>query len=264
MDVLIVKTTDLATNLLIVSAYFPPSLDLQIFVAEIKKLLRFLEAHENILLLGDFNARCCTWGDDQTSERDKALEELIYESDLKCINNGKATFRRNERVCSRSVLYLSFISQNITANWNVDEFYIGCSRHYPVTIEVVTNNRQFAKFISKRLLNESLQKVVLTPDFDEIEETFKNEISFATNVIKDGSTPKFWWNSQLQVMFKRQIAAIKKSKKYPTFSNLEAASIEINKWKDMAQKAKKDSFQKKMRRSTMPRIPEVLGDSSVV
>lgn len=88
-DILIIKTSNLQRNVVIVSVYFPPTTSNTCFIEEVSKLLLFLENFQNVILCGDFNARNEAWGDNLTSIKGRELRMLITEAGFLCLNNGK-------------------------------------------------------------------------------------------------------------------------------------------------------------------------------
>ncbi|XP_075152164.1 uncharacterized protein LOC142226159 [Haematobia irritans] len=139
--------------------------------------------------MGDFNARNTIWGDVISNRKGKELESIINDSRLKCLNDGRFTFQRNEE-SQCSVLDLSFVSAALSGSWDVNQGYIGGSRHFPVTVIIDVGNLKKTKFLSKNKLMNSLSKVELEPCFDMIECTMKDEIVYATSEIDNDRAPK--------------------------------------------------------------------------
>ncbi|XP_059219431.1 RNA-directed DNA polymerase from mobile element jockey [Stomoxys calcitrans] len=244
-DIVIVRTSNLSKNLCLVSAYFPPSISTKDMCDEIERLLIFLDNMSNIIIMGDFNARNTSWGDSITTRKGSELERLMFSSNLKCANNGKATFRRNLE-STGSVLDLTFVSMNLDVNWMVCDYYLGGSRHFPISIEVELSPKTPQRFLCRNKLLSSLGKVKLEPDFEFIEQTFSLEIVDATFSPKEGRHPKYWWNDHLLTLFRRQMAAMKKARRNPTYLNLESSRRHIEIWKNEVAKAKRESFKQKI------------------
>ncbi|XP_073820295.1 uncharacterized protein [Musca autumnalis] len=211
------------------------------FKYEVSKLLQFLEHFENVLLCGDFNARNSCWGDHVVSRKGKELEIATAEANLVCVNNGNFTFKRN-RDSRGSVLDLTFTSAGLNVQWNVLEGHWGGSCHLPISLVIEGHGARQGRFLHKKKLISSLNKLDLEPDFAAIEDLISDEIKAATSKLDNNRTPKYWWNDQLATQYRLQLAAMKKARKYPCYENLIKAREEVEKWKDMVSKAKSDSF----------------------
>lgn len=244
-DILITKTTSLNKNLVIASVYFPPSLPLGVFLREAGRLCSFLERFQNVVLMGDFNARNAVWGDTITNRKGKELEVIINDSRLKCINNGSCTFKRNDDT-DGSVLDLTFVSADLAGAWEASQGYLGGSRHFPVTVSIELTGVKKTKFLSKKKLMQSLSKLELEPDVGLIESAIGNEMSYAMCEVESARSPKFWWTEELKRLFRKQLAATKKARKDPSYSNLELARREVELWKKRVAEAKKESFLNKI------------------
>ncbi|XP_075146564.1 uncharacterized protein LOC142236963 isoform X2 [Haematobia irritans] len=244
-DIIIVKTSNLHTNFTIASVYFPPSMPLYILAGEVGRLCNFLDRHENVILMGDFNARNTVWGDNISNRKGKELETIFSYSRLKCINSNNITFRRNDE-SDGSVLDLTFISTCLEGTWTVSDCYLGGSRHFPITVVIDSRKKSKMKFLSKNKLLMSLSKLELEPDLDSIQKSMKDEVEYASYVVPDGRSPKFWWSEELKVGFRRQWAAAKKARLFPSYNNLEDARKATEHWKNMVAEAKKKCYLAKL------------------
>ncbi|KAG0442306.1 hypothetical protein HPB47_015737 [Ixodes persulcatus] len=70
-----------------------------------------------LLFCGDFNAHNTTWGDNRTTPRGSALEDVTTTLGLEALNDGSETFVRQG--VHGSVLDLTFAPRNIAASWTV-------------------------------------------------------------------------------------------------------------------------------------------------
>ncbi|XP_075154101.1 uncharacterized protein LOC142227433 isoform X1 [Haematobia irritans] len=102
------------------------------------------------------------------------------------------------------------------------------------------------KFLSKNKLLMSLSKLELEPDLDSIQKSMKDEVEYASYVVPDGRSPKFWWSEELKVGFRRQWAAAKKARLFPSYNNLEDARKATEHWKNMVAEAKKKCYLAKL------------------
>ncbi|XP_073828562.1 uncharacterized protein [Musca autumnalis] len=211
-DILIIKTLNLRKNYIVVSAYFPPSVSFVTFTEEMSRLVLFLERFQNVVFCGDFNARNMCWGDHITSRKGKELDILTMEAGFRCLNDGKETFNNNKG-SQGSVLDLSFVSSSIKASWRTLEGHWGGSHHVPISIEIDSGVARNNKFLHKKKLLGLLGNLELEPDFNMIEESIEEEIVAATTPIGAGRSPKYWWDDELSVLYRRQLAAVKKSQK---------------------------------------------------
>lgn len=129
-DIVLVRTTNFANNLLIVSAYFPPSTNRFLFDYEISRLLNFLEGKGKVLLLGYFNAKMRAWGCNNDAPKGKFLLHAARKCGLLCLNDGSPTFVVSRNVPGRaSVLDLSFTNIVSNTSWKCNFGYAGGSYH---------------------------------------------------------------------------------------------------------------------------------------
>lgn len=91
-DLIIAKTLNLTLNLTVCCLYLPPNVTAAVFESEMSRLIVFLNTQENVLLLGDFNARMVRWGDTVDSLKGRVLGDLLMCSQLRCLNDGSKTY----------------------------------------------------------------------------------------------------------------------------------------------------------------------------
>lgn len=77
--------------------------------------------------------------------------------------------------------------------------------------------------MAKRSLLSSLGAIDLEADFHTIQSKFKDEIKAATVDVREGLSPKYWWNKDLDVLFRRKTTAWKKDLRFPSSANCEEA-----------------------------------------
>lgn len=242
LDIVIVKTLNLKKNFVFCAVYCPPSISVPAFELEMSTLLNYLETLNDVVLLGDFNARCLAWGDSVTMPKGRILQQLTDNAGFICFNNGAHTFKRSLADDNGTVLDLCFANGASEMEWSTLSFLIGGSHHFPIEITIKSDRISYGKFVAKNLLADALSRTSFGPDMDEIEKSFLNEINSATFKIKDNRVPKFWWQKNLDVLFRSQKAAFKKCERYPTLENIEAASTARKEWKLAVLNAKRESF----------------------
>ena len=246
-DILIAKTCNLNTNLTIVSTYFPQNILKNDFENEVKKLLKFLEPFDNVIVAGDFNARLKNWGDYTDSVRGKCLFNLIQSTDFICGNNGKFTFKKDLKLSKGSVLDLAFFKTSLLVTWDTIPINFGGSHHNPIIINIMNTQPKPSTFLSKKKLTQNLSNLRLTNDFNMIEAEFATEISNSTfNTEHSRFKPKYWWSSELGPIFRRQIIAKRKLDKNPSPLFFEAFLEARATWDEAVKEAKSKSFNEKI------------------
>ncbi|KAI8122824.1 RNA-directed DNA polymerase from mobile element jockey [Lucilia cuprina] len=89
---------------------FPPSLSLEDFASEMRKIFLFARSNRNLTFIcGDFNAKAFLWNPDQEDHKGRILEDIMFNTNFHCINNGSVTYV-TENV-QPSALDVSFCNQ---------------------------------------------------------------------------------------------------------------------------------------------------------
>ena len=111
--------------------YLPPGTAFT--VTELRLLL--LRLLEPVLIVGDFNAHCTSWGCDNMGPRGRILEDFILEEPLCILNTGQ---RMHFTVASgqTSALDLSLVGPQLAQlfTWSVQDDPLG-SDHFPVWLQ---------------------------------------------------------------------------------------------------------------------------------
>ncbi|KAI8117087.1 hypothetical protein CVS40_10945 [Lucilia cuprina] len=248
LDILMIKTMNLTTNLVICSVNFEQSISTFDFNYEVQILIDFLQNYEHVILAGDFNARAKKFGDYADLPRRIKQVDTINMSNFKCLNDLSPTFKRDLNGSVSTVLDLTFTNTDCTTNWSTEPMLPAGSHHYPIVIEIVEVNLKVKTFLAKGKLLSALKEVNFDPNMNEIESVFTHEIKHATYELKDRRTRKAWWNNELVKLFRLQLAARKKCDKYPTVDNFNEATSAISVWKEAVINAKRKSYEEQIRK----------------
>lgn len=127
-------------NIVLVSCYIPPSVDLSKFSEILRKLetkVKTLERRKQIVLGGDFNAHAMMWGSKYTSCKGVKLINCMEAVNLTLINEG------NSPTCVRqqgsSIVDLTWATPQIAGrinNWKVEEEVVSLSDHNYLTFRI--------------------------------------------------------------------------------------------------------------------------------
>ncbi|XP_067639114.1 uncharacterized protein [Eurosta solidaginis] len=244
-DIIIAKTTNLSNNTIICNAYFPPSMNNRTFETEINKVLNFLSNHNNVILLGDFNARNCNWGDSINTPKGNTLEKEIEHTNLKCLNDGTKTHNIGSN--NGSVLDLTFTSlQQDNIKWECIQVSIGGSKHYPIKISINNIQKSPNIFIPNSMLLNKINSITFS-DFNNLQkdiQAIKNTISIDLNKTK--REPKAWWNESLNKLYRLHIAKRKKANKTNLIVDMNEAIEAKKEWVKAVKEAKKESYTNKI------------------
>lgn len=239
-EIIMVRTLNLRRNFILVSCYFPPSVENDRFGSEVRDLFRFLDPCEDVLVMGDFNAHNRCWGDSVTSVKGRMLSDIVDQYGFGCMNNGNYTFRPDMSSERGTVLDLTFMKTDRNWEWDTLPFLLGGSHHS--TIEIVFPECRIfrGKFLAKRKLMENLSRIELPTDSVRIMESFRSEIEGCTYKIGDSRTPKYWWHKGLEPYYMRFVAARKKCQGYPSYGNWEELSGAKREWEKVAREARRE------------------------
>jgi len=124
------KLVKKSCNIKIASLLFEPQLSLSVFQNEITNPIEKLDPFDKVIIAGDFNARCTSFGDDTDSSKSNFLMQAI-------INDGSPTFRRNIDAAQGSVWDLTFVNGIQSREWLCDSIFLGGSHHHPITFKII-------------------------------------------------------------------------------------------------------------------------------
>jgi len=91
-------------RLLLTSVYFDPNISLNSFKDEVKNLMEKLDYFYKVIISGDFNAKCCDFGDNKNNRKGIFLKRVLSSAGDRLENNKSATYKRNIDSVSESVL----------------------------------------------------------------------------------------------------------------------------------------------------------------
>lgn len=247
LDILICQTTNLSQNLTIVSVYFPHSVKSNVLKTEVSKLLIFLNGKSNVIIGGDFNARCKAYGDVFDTVRGSTVQTLMDSSAFRCVNDGSATFKKNLFDNSfGSVLDLTFTNMSSNFNWNVKNTSIGGSHHRPILINIdnFTSKQQY--FLAKKHLFKNLSNLKIDSNMNDIQSKLKSTIKNSTFLITAETKFQTWWNNDITILLRQKEAAEQKFDRYKTTENALSAINAISKFKKAVKCAKNRDKRRKL------------------
>ncbi|XP_017483808.1 PREDICTED: uncharacterized protein LOC108372590 isoform X2 [Rhagoletis zephyria] len=207
----------------------------------------FLAKFNNLLILGDFNAKNRVWGESVGNFEGKLIFNEIRKVGFMCLNDDTNTFseaRNNSFV--ESVLDLSFTNSHFNILWSCSPAYVGGSHHHPISIVIEGIKRVSRPFICKYKHMKALSSIQGTCDSGDVVVAIKQEISKATvdlNTVK--FTPKEWWNKDLRRMYRRLLASRKK-RLICRIEDMDLACVRAEEWKKAVKGGKSRSFKERI------------------
>lgn len=136
-----------------------------------------------LLFCGDFNAHNTTWGDNRTTPRGSALEEVTTSLGLEALNDGSETFVRQG--VHGSVLDLTFAPRDIAASWTVMADTWG-SDHVPImVVSPHTRTRKYKKYEVTHwdLFRQHLSKALEHGPMNDLGTAITNALSLSTRTV---------------------------------------------------------------------------------
>lgn len=222
VEIQIVKIfTDANNFVTVINIYSPPrtAADFPFTEANFwQKFFDYINDFENVILVGDFNAKKDTWSIDlKENVEGKKLDAALISSNFMIINNGECT-RSSTDESSKSTIDLTFMSPNLINGcmWEVLDFKYS-SDHFPIKFslnnkkpkmspcrpKLVTKAVNWEEF--KRKCLEKLDNFVLSN-----QESYKLLIDSITNSVLEAGgkviseinnyskTRPSWWNDECQ------------------------------------------------------------------
>lgn len=190
-----ISTNKKGRTVQLVNIYNPPKNEMNL--EEYNKIFKL----KNAIIMGDFNAKSRSWGNDKENKEGLVLEKLIDEHDFVVINNGEPTYQRNEG--GTSILDLTIVSNNLANKccWNTIRDTCG-SDHMPIQItlheQVLVEDANPEKWklhkanweLYKKLCIKNIGKINEN-DIEKNKEQFQSQlIEVATKCIPKSSTNK--------------------------------------------------------------------------
>ena len=250
--------------------------------------MNFFGKIDNVILVGDFNAKSTLWDLEGNSDREGILiEDALVDSNIICFNKNRPThfYQRND-IYSYNVLDLSFASSNIRPllGWKTLEFDFD-SDHFPIVVDLKNCFSQFLTHRPKLILQNVSCKDFESKcniDFDNIStdydtSTLINEFNnLVTNSLIDSGAKLqseshrkkdsfcWWWDENYAKLINEKIEAYKLWKINPSLSNLiiyENISKKIKKILKNLEKFKFKSFNSSLNRnSNLSQVRKVINN----
>ena len=216
----------------ICSVYIPPKYKLT--DRELDNLLDQLPSP--VLLLGDFNAHNIIWGNNETDNRGKIIEDFIEKHELCILNNTKCFTYLHPASGSFSSIDLSFCSPSLFMDfsWDVaqdqcgsDHFPIFINTHKPTGCEKPPKwQLHKANWTEFNLLCRNEININMFEEDNTIEHFTSTLMDIASKTIPKSSTipkkiHKPWFSSDCEKAVKERKSALKKFQSQPTPANLD-------------------------------------------
>ena len=100
------------------------------------------------------------------------------------------------------------------------------------------------KFLARNKLLKDLSNVELPKDLVQIESCFQENLKFSTFSSISKWTPKSWWNTQLEILFRIFQGARQRATKFCSMANLEIFRTAESNWLEAVNLAKKENRKK--------------------
>lgn len=234
LEVLVVEIWSNTGRFSLINFYNPC---LRLCPAELDDVLR--QVRTPVIWTGDFNAHNDLWGSDRTDGNGEVVENMMYDFDLVCLNDGRAT-RVQLGSSTTSCLDLMIVSGELAGKgeWDVlDPHNLG-SDHFPTLgsfgLQLPTGvsmsggrfnfvGADWEKFES---MCDSLLPGVQDLSIDRWNSDLTNLISVAaaSAIPKKGvgSLKKVvpWWSKECDMAIKDRNLAFRKLRRFPTVDNL--------------------------------------------
>lgn len=262
LECIAVQTVNLDKNLILVSIYLKPESNRDERIKanrDLKKMFEWINNKINVILGGDWNAHSRMWGCVGNNARGNLLSELITESDLILLNDGRPTKVANLRGTANA-LDLTMASRGLAEqiSWEVSEENLG-SDHYMIEVRMQSNKIFMEKkelmneknWIKK--MNESLEKKNLE-NCEELEREIERINHDCVKVVDMKEIKiKEWWNEEIKYWHERKRKALRDFNRVICRQNLINLKFCTAKIKKAIRRAKRKSwrnFLAKMNKNT--------------
>lgn len=245
-DIVIIETTNLTPNIIVTSLYIPPSVNQSTFESEFRKLLQFLDPHDNVLVGGDFNARSKLLGDSVDHPRGVKMMQTLDDFNFSILNDGSPTFHRFiDKTTHASVLDVTFSNFSTPLTWKTIDNPISGSHHKPIIIELLTKSTIDNIFVNKKQITATLSKISLPESIEEINKTITNIVEKCSYKIKNRK-PKSYWDESVNRVYRKYLAAFQKCRKFTNPANIREYYLAKEEWTQKLRAAKNENWNKKI------------------
>lgn len=154
IEAIAVKTRNLDRNILIMSIYVAPAVNAVerlSTVRDFQKLFEWIERQNDLIIGGDMNAHSRVWGCSGSCVRGKQLENLIVNSNIVLLNDGRPT-RVAKVNGTASAIDITLVSIGLAAEitWGVLDENLG-SDHFLIEMKI---GRNISSINRKNIFNE--------------------------------------------------------------------------------------------------------------
>ena len=178
---------------------------------------------------GDFNAHSSLWGSNHTDHNGSAVEELLDERSLICVNNGQGT-RIDVNRGTTSCLDLTLVSDSLVnaCDWSIKDNTTVGSDHFPIVTVVNTrvhmqDGRSFTRWCFskadwgkfKKHCEESVNLVTLEGSVEQCASEVTHHILEAAQLYIPKKTTQGnrkavpWWNDECSKAVKERNKALR-------------------------------------------------------
>ncbi|KAI8122822.1 RNA-directed DNA polymerase from mobile element jockey [Lucilia cuprina] len=178
---------------------FPPSLSLEDFASEMRKIFLFARSNRNLTFIcGDFNAKAFLWNPDQEDHKGRILEDIMFNTNFHCINNGSVTYvTENVQPSALDVSFCNQLDSDIL--WKVHNTKLTGSNHLPIVIEILNLPVTFKKniILDKSRFFSELGSLQINGNIDDFQKDIERIRRLCTiNVTeKNKFKPIKWWDT---------------------------------------------------------------------
>ncbi|GFS24523.1 RNA-directed DNA polymerase from mobile element jockey [Elysia marginata] len=222
---------------------------------------------ENHVLVGDFNAKSATWGEQKRNKFGELLENTTLDTDYIIINTGDTTRIPLHNKQKPTAIDLTLISNNFqyeAIHWKALEDSLG-SDHFPCKTTLIGNGRETDKetlplrFNTKKAdwqeFKHALMQVkpIVDDNVDNFCSKILEEISKAALATipnnqnnlkrKKREGEKYWWNEECEQAVQERRSALKKILKNNTKENQDTYRIKRNKATAIIRLTKRKAWQ---------------------
>lgn len=222
-DTQVVTIRIIQFDLILSSIYICPSITVEDYEEDIKKIFATLENYKKVIIGGDFNSHHFAWGDRNCDAKGKILLESIDSSRFLMLNDGTHTYIPIQLGARSTAIDITLCSAEILgdAEWKVLDFGVGGSHH--MGIEVILSRAIKSKsgyFIDKKRVFEevSLIKESEVKNIENLAESVKRILK--RNRKKDTKEPKYWWSATVDEAWKEKVAARREFNRKSSIDNL--------------------------------------------